>query len=194
MASTQTFVILGASLTGVNPAQAPREEGFNARVVLLGDQPHRPSERPAPAKAYLQGTDPDIWAAGDVANAFHLVLNRHVRVETWANARHQGPLAARSMLGQDVSHTRAPYFYTDQYDLGVEYSGHSDPGRFDRVVLRGDVAGMRSQVFWLVGGRVQAGLHVNVWDCIDALRLLIRTRPQVEVTRVADPDALLTDT
>src|SRR5439155_16570821 len=88
--------------------------------------------------AALRASDPDVYAAGDVANAYHPLLGRHLRVEHWANALHGGPAAARSMLGQHVSYDRVPYFYTDQYDLGMEYSGYAPPGGYDQIVYRGD--------------------------------------------------------
>ncbi len=95
--------------------------------------------------AQLRTTDPDIYAAGDVANAFHPLLGTHIRVEHWANALHQPHAAALAMLGQAVSYDRLPYFFTDQYDLGMEYSGYVAPGGYDEVVLRGDVPGRE---FW----------------------------------------------
>ena len=94
--------------------------------------------------AQLRSSHPDIYAAGDVANAFHPLLDRHIRVEHWANALNQPQAAARAMIGQDVSYDRVPYFFTDQYDLGMEYSGYVEPGGFDHVVFRGDVTGASS--------------------------------------------------
>src|SRR5215472_9397068 len=99
--------------------------------------------------ARLQTSDPNIFAAGDVANAFHPNYDKHLRVEHWSNARHQPRAAARSMLGQEVSYDRVPYFYTDQYDLGMEYAGYVEPGGYDRVVFRGDVPGREFIAFWL---------------------------------------------
>ena len=91
--------------------------------------------------AGLRSSDPDIYAAGDVANAYHPLLGKHIRVEHWANALNQPQAAARAMLGQGVAYDRVPYFFTDQYDLGMEYSGYVEPGGYDQVVFRGDVAG-----------------------------------------------------
>ena len=85
-------------------------------------------------------------------------------MEHWANALHGGPAAARSMLGQDVTYDRVPYFYTDQYDLGMEYSGYVGPGGYDQVVYRGDRGRPEFIAFWLPTGRVLAGMNVNVWD------------------------------
>jgi 3-phenylpropionate/trans-cinnamate dioxygenase ferredoxin reductase component len=133
----------------------------------------------------LRSSDRDIYAAGDVASAFHPALGGHIRVEHWANALHQPQAAARAMLGQAVSYDRVPYFFTDQYDLGMEYSGYVEPGRYDEVIFRGDVGQRQFIAFWLGnGGRVLAGMNVNVWDVNDGIQALIRA------ARPADPDAL----
>jgi 3-phenylpropionate/trans-cinnamate dioxygenase ferredoxin reductase subunit len=139
----------------------------------------------------LRSSDPDIYAAGDVACAFHPLLRRHIRVEHWANALNQPLTAARAMLGQDVAYDRVPYFYTDQFDLGMEYSGHVDPGGYDRVVFRGDVPGREFLAFWVAGGRVLAGMNVNIWDVNDKIAALVRSGKPVEAARLADPDVAL---
>jgi len=141
--------------------------------------------------AHLRTSDPDVYAAGDVANAFHPFLERRLRVEHWANAMRQGPVAARSMLGQDATYARLPYFFTDQYDLGMEYNGYA--GAEDRVVLRGDVAGREFIAFWLAEGRVLAGMGVNIWDTTADVTRLITSRREVELDRLADPDVPLPD-
>ena len=135
---------------------------------------------------HLRSSDPDIFAAGDVANAYHPVLQRQLRVEHWANALHQPDVAARGMLGQDATYDRLPYFFTDQYDLGMEYFGYADPDDYDEVVLRGDVAGLAFQAFWLRSGHVLAGLHVNQWDDADAVKKLARDQREVDVSRLRD--------
>ena len=137
--------------------------------------------------AGLRSSDPDIFAAGDVASAYHPVLGRHIRVEHWANALNQPQAAARSMLGQDVAYDRVPYFYTDQYDLGMEYAGYVEPGGYDQVVFRGDRDGREFVAFWLSGGRVLAGMNVNVWDVNDAIQDLVRGGLPVDPARLADP-------
>jgi 3-phenylpropionate/trans-cinnamate dioxygenase ferredoxin reductase component len=135
--------------------------------------------------AGLRTSDADIFAAGDVANAFHPLLGKHIRVEHWANAVNQPQAAARSMLGQDVAFDRVPYFFTDQYDLGMEYSGYVEPGGYAQVVFRGDVPGREFVAFWLDGaGRVLAGMNVNVWDVNEHVQALVRGG------RPVDPDAL----
>jgi 3-phenylpropionate/trans-cinnamate dioxygenase ferredoxin reductase component len=143
--------------------------------------------------AQLRTTDPDIYAAGDVANAFHPLIGTHIRVEHWANALHQPNAAARAMLGQVVSYDRLPYFYTDQYDLGMEYSGYVPPGGYDEVVLRGDVPGREFIAFWLSGGRARAGMNVNVWGVTDEIQALVRAGKPVTAGRLADPDVPLAD-
>ena len=141
--------------------------------------------------AQLRSSDPDIYAAGDVACAFHPLLGRHIRVEHWANALNQPLIAARAMLGQDVVYDRVPYFYTDQFDLGMEYSGHVDPGGYDRVVFRGDVPGREFLAFWVGDGRVLAGMNVNIWDVNDKIAALVRAGLPVDPARLADPDVPL---
>ncbi|HEX6246336.1 MAG TPA: FAD-dependent oxidoreductase [Nocardioidaceae bacterium] len=119
--------------------------------------------------ARLRASDPHVYAAGDVANHEHPLLGR-VRVEHWDTAIHQGRHAARSMLGDDTPYTRQPYFFTDQYDLGMEYVGHVGAAGYDEVVVRGDVAGRVITAFWIKDGHVVAGLHTNDWDAIDTIR------------------------
>jgi 3-phenylpropionate/trans-cinnamate dioxygenase ferredoxin reductase subunit len=137
----------------------------------------------------LRTSAPDVYACGDVASSFHPLYGRQVRVEHWANALNGGPAAARSMLGQAVSYDRVPYFYTDQYDLGMEYSGLGSPG--DTVVTRGDPEHGGFIAFWLQDGRVTAGMNVDVWDVTDPIQRLIRTRRQVPVGSLTDPDVPL---
>jgi 3-phenylpropionate/trans-cinnamate dioxygenase ferredoxin reductase subunit len=126
-----------------------------------------------------------VFAAGDVANHDHPMLGR-LRVEHWANALEQGPAAARAMLGQDVAYDRVPYFFSDQYDVGMEYAGHSRPG--DEVVFRGDPATREFVAFWLRDGRVTAGMNVNVWDVNEQIQALVREGATVEVGRLVDSD------
>jgi len=136
--------------------------------------------------ARLRSSDPDIYAAGDVANAYHPVLGRHIRVEHWANALHQPQTAARAVLGQDAAYDLVPYFYTDQYDLGMEYAGYVEPGGYDQVVFRGDVEGREFIAFWLGGGRVLAGMNVNIWDVNEVIQAIVRGGRVVDTDRLAD--------
>ncbi|GAA1408192.1 FAD-dependent oxidoreductase [Kitasatospora putterlickiae] len=142
---------------------------------------------------HLRTSDPDIHAAGDVANAYHPLFGRHLRVEHWANALNQPQTAARAMLGEDAVYDRVPYFFSDQYDLGMEYIGYVEPGGYDRVVFRGDPATREFIAFWLADGRVLAGMNVNVWDVTDPIRELVRSGRTVDAKALADPDVPLTD-
>ena len=141
--------------------------------------------------AALRTSDPVIYAAGDVAYAFNPLLGRRVRVEHWANALNGGPAAARSMLGQEVSYDRVPYFYSDQYELGMEAAGLPEPGTYDQVVYRGDREGLEFIAFWLASGAVVAGMNVNVWDVTDDIQALIRSGRKVDTARLTDPDVPL---
>lgn len=136
--------------------------------------------------AHLRTADPRVAAAGDIANVDHPVLGRRVRVEHWANATSQGPVAARALLGQDVSYRDLPFFFTDQYDLGMEYVGYAPAGSYDDVVLRGDVAGLAFVAFWLSEGRVTAAMHVNTWDATEPMTALVGSGRAVDAERLAD--------
>jgi 3-phenylpropionate/trans-cinnamate dioxygenase ferredoxin reductase subunit len=139
---------------------------------------------------YLETSVPGIYAAGDVANAWHPVFETRIRVEHWANALNQGPAAAKNMLGISTSYDRVPYFFSDQYDLGIEYSGHAP--RWDRVVFRGDVARREFIAFWLdADGRVLAGMNANVWDVVEPIQALVRSRAPVDRERLSDPSVAL---
>ncbi|MFJ6560994.1 NAD(P)/FAD-dependent oxidoreductase [Streptomyces sp. NPDC091412] len=135
----------------------------------------------------LRTSDPDIYAAGDVASFPHGLFGTRLRVEHWANALNGGPAAARAMLGQEAVYDRVPYFFTDQYDLGMEYSGWAPPGSYDEVVIRGDAGKREFIAFWVKEGRVLAGMNVNVWDVTDPIQRLIRTKAHVDTEALADP-------
>jgi len=140
----------------------------------------------------LRTSAPDVYAAGDIASAFHPFYGKHIRVEHWANALNQPQTAAASMLDSDGAvYDRLPYFYTDQFDLGMEYTGHVSPGEYDRVVFRGDVGTREFIAFWLSQGRVLAGMNVNVWDVTDPIKALIKSRAQVDPEALADPGVAL---
>jgi 3-phenylpropionate/trans-cinnamate dioxygenase ferredoxin reductase subunit len=140
---------------------------------------------------YLRTSRPAVFAAGDVATADHPLWQCSIRVEHWANALNQGPAAARNMLGARVAYDRIPYFFSDQYDVGMEYSGYAP--RWDEVVVRGDPAAREFIAFWLRDGRVLAGMNVNVWDVTDQIQALVRSGEAVDRRRLADPDCPLTD-
>ncbi|HET7327552.1 MAG TPA: FAD-dependent oxidoreductase, partial [Nocardioidaceae bacterium] len=140
----------------------------------------------------LQSSDPDVFAAGDVANSFNPLLGYRLRVEHWANAHDGGITVARSMLDQPVVHDVVPFFWSDQYDAGMEFAGHWTRERpYDRVVLRGDVGAFEFMAFWLTDGFVVAGMHMNVWDTIDAVQDLIRGSAQADPDKLADPEVPL---
>ncbi|MFC5813712.1 NAD(P)/FAD-dependent oxidoreductase [Nonomuraea harbinensis] len=144
--------------------------------------------------ASLRTSDPDVFAAGDVARAYHPLLGTHIRVEHWANALNQPAVAAAAMLDKEASYDRLPYFYTDQYDLGMEYTGYVRPGEADDVVIRGDLASREYIAFWLAEGRVVAGMNVNVWDVTDDIKTLIRAAAPADRAKLADPSVPLTET
>jgi 3-phenylpropionate/trans-cinnamate dioxygenase ferredoxin reductase component len=163
---------------------APRTALAEAAGLTLAD---RSEGGGIAVDASLRTCDPDIHAAGDVANVEHPLLGRRLRVEHWANALNGGPAAARAMLGHEVSYDSVPYFFSDQYDLGLEYSGYAAPGDYDQVVCRGDIAKREFIAFWLREGRVLAGMNVNVWDVAETVQKLIRSRARVDAQRLADP-------
>lgn len=137
--------------------------------------------------ASLRTSDPDIYAVGDIAAAEHPLFGGRIRTEHWANALKQPAVAAAGMLGKPGQYAELPYFFTDQYDLGMEYVGHAP--RYDRVVFRGDVAGREFVAFWLDGdNRVLAGMNANVWDVLDDVKALIRSRTSVDPHKLADPE------
>lgn len=143
--------------------------------------------------ASLRSSDENIYAAGDVANAENPVLGRQVRVEHWDNAMNQGPSAAKSMLGQGVSYDHIPYFFTDQYDLGMEFTGDLGGAKFDQITYRGDREGREFVVFWTSDGRVLAGMNVNVWDVADDISALVRSGHAIDLTKLADTGVPLSE-
>ncbi|HTV10653.1 MAG TPA: FAD-dependent oxidoreductase [Acidimicrobiales bacterium] len=140
---------------------------------------------------HLSTSAPSIYAAGDVASAFYPHLGARIRLEHWSAALNQGPAAARAMLGQDITYDRTPYFFSDQYDLGMEYRGWAPS--HDRVVLRGDPASRKFLAFWLSQGRVVAAMNSNIWDAGDKLEALVRTRQIVDPDGLADTSTDLSD-
>jgi 3-phenylpropionate/trans-cinnamate dioxygenase ferredoxin reductase subunit len=170
------FVVVGV---GVQPRTAlAAQAGLAVDNGILVDE-------------HLQTGTPGVFAAGDAANAHHPFYGERIRVEHWANALHQGPIAARAMLGEADVYDRLPYFFSDQYDVGMEYAGFART--WDRVVFRGDPATREFIAFWLVEDRVVAGMNANVWDVTDPIQRLIRDRVAVDDRRLADPDISLED-
>jgi 3-phenylpropionate/trans-cinnamate dioxygenase ferredoxin reductase component len=163
---------------------APRTALAEAAGLTLAPRAHGGG---VAVDARLRTSDPDIHAAGDVASFPLDLFGTTVRVEHWANALNGGPAAARAMLGQDVTYDRVPYFFTDQYDLGMEYSGWAPPGSYDEVVVRGDAGKREFIAFWVKERRVLAGMNVNVWDVTEQIQKLITSRAQVNTEALADP-------
>jgi 3-phenylpropionate/trans-cinnamate dioxygenase ferredoxin reductase subunit len=129
--------------------------------------------------AALRTSNPDIFAVGDIAAAEHPVFGTRIRTEHWANALKQPAVAAAGMLGKPQAYTELPYFFTDQYDLGMEYVGHAPD--YDRVLFRGDVAGREFTAYWLDdANRVLAGMNVNIWEGLDDIKSLVRSREPVD--------------
>lgn len=135
---------------------------------------------------HLATSAPGIWAAGDVANAYHPVFDARIRLEHWSAALNQGPVAAKNMLGQHVEYQKIPYFFSDQYDLGMEYNGFA--AHWDQVVYRGNPENREVIVFWLEAGVPVAGMNVNVWDVSEPIAALVAARRQVDPARLGDPD------
>jgi 3-phenylpropionate/trans-cinnamate dioxygenase ferredoxin reductase subunit len=165
------FVVVGI---GVHP-----RTGLAERAGIAVDDGIVVSER-------LETSVEGVFAAGDVAGAYHPFYGRRLRVEHWANALNQPQTAARAMLGKPATYERLPYFFSDQYEVGMEYSGHAT--RWDEVVFRGDPDGREFIAFWLETGRVVAGMNVNVWEVTDAIQALIRSGQPVAAERLRDPD------
>jgi len=143
---------------------------------------------------FLRTSAPDVFAAGDVAAAWNPMYNRRIRMEHWANALNQGQTAGRNMRSQDsqiTAYTKLPYFYSDQYDLGMEYNGYASD--WDRVVIRGDLASREFLAFWLKDRRVLAGMNANVWDQGDGIKALVSSGAAVDPDRLADLSIPLAD-
>ncbi|WP_459549655.1 NAD(P)/FAD-dependent oxidoreductase [Nocardia sp. X0981] len=172
----------------------------DAVVMAVGAQPNiglaaaagLPTGSGVLVDAGLTTSDPNIVAVGDIAEHDHPVMGRRIRVEHWANALNQPAVAARTMLGKAASYDRLPYFFTDQYDLGMEYTGFAGPGDYEQVVVRGDRAGREFVAFWLDDRqRVLAGMNVNVWDVGDRIKELILSGDPVDPVRLTDTSTSL---
>ncbi|MGH9047256.1 MAG: NAD(P)/FAD-dependent oxidoreductase, partial [Acidimicrobiales bacterium] len=170
--------VLPAQVVVVGIGVAPRTELAEAAGIRI--------DRGVVVDEHLQTSVPGVHAAGDVATAFHPRYGTHIRLEHWSAALNQGPAAARSMLGHSVVYDRIPYFFSDQYDLGMEYRGWAPT--FDHVIFRGEPASGAFIAFWLRHGRVAAAMNANVWDAGDAIEALLRSDRPVASDRLADPD------
>jgi 3-phenylpropionate/trans-cinnamate dioxygenase ferredoxin reductase subunit len=162
--------------------------GVTPRVGLASDAGLR-TDNGILTDEHLRTSAANVFAAGDVASAWHPFYERQIRVEHWANARSQGPAAARAMLGQPGAFDPIPYFFSDQYEVGMEYSGYA--AQWDEVVFRGDRDGGEFVAFWLTHGAVVAGMNINVWDVNEQVQGLIRSRQTVDVSALTDIDTPL---
>jgi 3-phenylpropionate/trans-cinnamate dioxygenase ferredoxin reductase subunit len=140
---------------------------------------------------HLQASAPGVFAAGDVASAWHPHYRRRLRVEHWANALNQGLTAGANAVGGSEAYTRLPYFFSDQYDLGMEYVGHGSPD--DAVVIRGNLDAREFIAFWQRDGVVTAAINVNVWDVVEDLKAIVAGGRPVDAGRLADPAVDLAD-
>lgn len=174
---TTTGERIAADLVVIGVGVQPRIELAKAAGLSVGDG--------IEVSATLETSVPGIFAAGDVASAWHPFYDRRLRTEHWANAKFQGSAVGSLMLGANLPFDRIPYFYSDQYDLGTEYTGFAAPS--DRVVVRGNLTSREFVAFWLAEGRVVAGMNVNVWDVAKPIERLIRSREIVDVDALADP-------
>ncbi len=170
-------------LVVVGVGAVPRMELGVAAGLAVGDGIH--------VDEHLETSVPGVFAAGDVAAAWHPLFGSRLRLEHWDNARRQGATAARNMLGKAESYARIPYLYSDQYDLGMEYAGYATS--WDAVAFRGEPASRSFIAFWLNAGRVVAGMNANVWKVNPAIGALVASRRVVDVRRLADPAVPLDD-
>jgi 3-phenylpropionate/trans-cinnamate dioxygenase ferredoxin reductase component len=202
-AQVAEFVGGGGLLTSVRLADGT-ELPADLAIIAVGIRPNTELAETAglavgdgiTVDSALRTSHPDIYACGDVAYMENPLLGRSIRVEHWANALDGGPAAAKAMLGQDVVYDKVPYFFTDQYDLGMEYAGYVEPGGYDEVVFRGDVQQREFIAFWVKDGRVLAGMNVNVWDVQDDIQALVRAGyagKAVDLSRLANPEVPLGD-
>jgi 3-phenylpropionate/trans-cinnamate dioxygenase ferredoxin reductase subunit len=198
MLGTQTtgFTVEAGRVTGVETSAGP--VAADLVVVGVGAAPDTALAEAAGLQTdngiltdeHLATSAPDVFAAGDVANPYHPVIEQRMRNEHWANAIAGGKVAAASMAGvtgPDAVLDDIPYFYTDQFDLGMEYSGYGPLTRDAEIVYRGDRPGREVIAFWLNDGRVVAGMNVNVWDVNEDVQKLIRDAKPVDRARLADP-------
>jgi len=186
-------VVGGGAATGVRLADGSTVAAL-VIVACVGARPRDELARAAglvvsdgiEVDALLRTSDPDVFAIGDVAAQWHPLLDARVRIEHWDTARRHGIAVAKSMLDRGAPFRKAPYFYSDQYDLDMEYVGH--PARWDRLVFRGDPAAGSFCAFWLDGSRVAAGLNARVPGVSPVIAKLVESEVEVDPAALADPD------
>ena len=163
------FVVVGV---GIEPATELAEQaGLAVENGIVVDE-------------YAETSVAGVFAAGDVARFYHPVLQERLRVEHWANAQNQGVLAAKNMLGRREAYVEIPWFWSDQYDLNLQYVGHASS--WDEIVMRGDVAGRKFTAFYLKDGRLRAALALNRFKDIRPSRELIKLGVAVEAAKLRD--------
>jgi len=201
--ATTGFRVADGRVTGVTIDDGSEPRTVDADLVVVGVGATPSVELAAAAgltvgngilvDASLHTNDERIFAAGDVASVWSPLLGAHLRNEHWATAKSTGKVAAASLMGEPAELDAIPYFYTDQFELGMEYSGYGPLTRGARIVYRGDPASLEFIAFWIADGRVVAGMNVNVWDVNDQVQELIRSRREVDLERLADPAIALTE-
>ena len=180
---TSTGRTLDADIVVMGVGVAPRVELAEAAGLDVGDGVLTDDR--------LRTSAPHVFAAGDIARAQHPILGERIRVEHWGTALEQGPAAARNMLGRDLPYERIPYFFSDQFDTGMEYAGYAPS--YDRVVFRGDPSSLEFVAFWMRGERVLAGMNFNVWDVNEDIQALIRSGCTVDDDALRDADVALSE-
>jgi 3-phenylpropionate/trans-cinnamate dioxygenase ferredoxin reductase subunit len=180
---TKNGSVIEGDLVVVGVGASPRDELAREAGLTL--------ENGIVVDEFLRTSAPDVFAAGDVAATWNPMYGKRIRMEHWANALNQGQTAARNMLGQHTAYTKLPYFYSDQYDLGMEYNGYASD--WDQVVVRKGTSVLEFIAFWLKDGRVLAGMNANVWDQGDAIKALVRGGAGIDAGSLADPSVPLTD-
>jgi 3-phenylpropionate/trans-cinnamate dioxygenase ferredoxin reductase subunit len=128
---------------------------------------------------------PGIFAAGDVANHYHPVCGRQMRVEHWQNGVKQGAAAARSMLGRGQSYDEVHWFWSDQFDANIQYAGFH--AAWDAIVVRGSLPERKFLAFYLADGRVESAVAINQGRDLRRTLPIIKARVAVDPQRLADP-------
>ena len=190
---------LGTGVAGFSPSGVRLDDGTeligDVTVLAVGATPRLELAEAAgldladggvAVDAALRTSAPDVFAAGDIAAHDHPRYGHRVRVEHWANAKDQGTYVAGPLLGMDEPYQKSPYFFTDQYDLGMEYRGLADPS--DELVVRGDLEARQFIAFWLRDGRLRAAMNVNVWDDGTALSALVDAQATVTPAQLREAD------
>lgn len=125
-----------------------------------------------------------VFAAGDVANHYHPLFGKHLRVEHWQNAMKQGAAAARSMMGKGTPYEELHWFWSDQYDVNIQYAGFHRT--WDRLAFRGSVEDRQFSAFYLNDGRVDAVVAFNRPKDVRMAMPLIRRRALVDPAQLSD--------